>query len=292
MYRRLRIRGRTVRGYFLLPHLVPVLIVELATAGFALIAWGGWPPAGTLARLLLAMLGGQLAIGALNEIIDFADDAVGKPWKPLPSGAVSVRGAQAMLLGGLLLMTAAGLSFGPLSFGLLMLGTGLGFAYDLWLKRSPWSWLPYLLALPLLPLWVFISLGRPESRLLLLYPLGALATIGAHFAQALPDITIDRAAGMRTLTSRLGTHRTFALAWLAALSGPCLALIVSRVPDDATSSHALLAAAGLSLVLAAINFAVFVVDRRIGVALCFPLVAVVVLMSGLAWTLSVAAARG
>ena len=36
---------RTVRGYLLLPHLAPVLVVELATAAFAVIAWGGLPPA-------------------------------------------------------------------------------------------------------------------------------------------------------------------------------------------------------------------------------------------------------
>src|SRR5688500_2537068 len=51
---------QTARGYLLLPHLAPVLVVELATAAFAVIAWGGLPPAHLLGPLLLAMLGGQL----------------------------------------------------------------------------------------------------------------------------------------------------------------------------------------------------------------------------------------
>ncbi len=62
--------SRSVRGYLLLPHLAPVLVVELATAAFAVIAWGGVPPAHLLLPLLLAMLGGQLAIGATNELVD------------------------------------------------------------------------------------------------------------------------------------------------------------------------------------------------------------------------------
>ena len=40
--------------------------------------------------LLLAMLGGQLAIGATNELIDLPLDAIGKPHKPLPRGDVTV----------------------------------------------------------------------------------------------------------------------------------------------------------------------------------------------------------
>ena len=193
-----------MRGYLLLPHLAPVLVVELATAAFAVIAWGGLPPAHLLGPLLLAMLGGQLAIGATNELVDLPFDTVGKPWKPLPSGDVSIRGAQVMVVIGLIMMVAFGWRFGILALGLLAAGTGLGIAYDLWFKRTVWSWLPYLLALPLLPIWVFASLGKPEPKLLLLYPLGALATVGVHFAQALPDVAIDRAAGLPTATSRLG----------------------------------------------------------------------------------------
>src|SRR5262245_8284644 len=59
---------RALRGYALLPHLVPVVVVELATVAFAIVAWGGVPPWQLLVPLLFAMLGGQLAIGALNEL--------------------------------------------------------------------------------------------------------------------------------------------------------------------------------------------------------------------------------
>jgi 4-hydroxybenzoate polyprenyltransferase len=279
---------RSLRGYLLLPHLVPVIIVELATVGFAVIAWNGIPPLGLLSRLLLAMLGGQLAIGAINDIVDFPDDSIGKPQKPLPSGAVSMSGARGMVAVGLGLIVFFGLSLGPVSFGLLALGTGAGIAYDLWLKRSSWSWLPYFIALPLLPIWVFVTLGRPDTRMLLLYPMGALAAIGVHLAQALPDVAVDRTAGMRTPTSRLGSRVTFALAWFATGTAPLLAIGVSQWMQMSDSVPAMTVAFGVVALFVASNVVLFIGSRRLGERLCFPLVATSLLTSGLLWTLSIA----
>jgi 4-hydroxybenzoate polyprenyltransferase len=278
---------RTTRGYLLLPHLAPVLVVELATAAFAVIAWGGLPPPHRLGPLLLAMLGGQLAIGATNELVDLPYDAVGKPWKPLPSCDVSIRGARAMLAVGLIMLVAFGSRFGALPFALLVLGTGLGIAYDLWFKRTVWSWLPYLLALPLLPIWVFASLGKPEPRLLLLYPLGALATVGVHFAQALPDVAIDRAAGLPTMTTRLGQRLTFVVAWLTTLSAPPLAWLVAWRLGVDRPYVAIELAAALAVVLLAGNVILIVIHRPLGIAACFPLVALATLGCALGWTLIV-----
>lgn len=278
---------RTARGYLLLPHLAPVLVVELATAAFAVIAWGGPPPAHRLGPLLLAMLGGQLAIGVTNELVDLPDDALGKPGKPLANGDVSIRGAQAMLAVGLIMMVALGSRFGVLSFALLALGTGLGIAYDLWFKRTIWSWLPYLLALPLLPIWVFASLGKPEPRLFLLYPLGALATVGVHFAQVLPDVAIDRAAHLPTASTRLGQRLTFVVAWLSALSAPPLAWLAAWRMGVDQPYVAIELAAALAVVLLASNLILIAINRPLGIAACFPLVALSTLGCALAWTLIV-----
>lgn len=272
----------------MLPHLGPVIVVELATAAFSFIAWRGAPPPNVLGPLLLAMLGGQLAIGATNELVDLPLDSVARPEKPLPSGAVSARGARVMVFAGLLTMTVFGLPFGPVPFALLALGTGIGVAYDLWFKRTAWSWLPYLLALPLLPIWVFAALGRIEPQLLLLYPLGALATVGVHFAQALPDVDSDRDAGLKTATSRLGSGHVFVAAWLATLSAPLLAWVaaLAMAPDLARAPIAVAAAATVLLLL--LNLALWRIDRTLGVAACFPFVALSTLGNALAWTIAVA----
>jgi 4-hydroxybenzoate polyprenyltransferase len=193
-----------------------------------------------------------------------------------------------MVIVGLVLMVAFGSRFGPAAFGLLALGTGLGIAYDLWLKRTSWSWLPYLLALPLLPIWVFSALGKPEPRLLLLYPLGALATVGVHLAQTFPDVTIDRAAGLQTVSSRSGSLWTFVLAWLATLSAPVLAWLAIAWTGDQKPRDAIAFAAGIALLLLATNITLISFNRRIGAEACFPLVALSTLVSGLTWTLTVA----
>ena len=278
---------RSARGYFLLPHIVPVVVVELATAAFAVIAWGGVPPARFLGPLLLGMLGGQLAIGATNELVDLPFDAVGKPTKPLPSGDVSIRGARLMVIAGLVIMIVFGLSFGIPAFALLALGTGLGVAYNFWFKRTAWSWLPYLLALPLLPIWVFTAMGKPEPRLLFLYPLGAIAALGVHLAQALPDVAIDREAGLQTVTSRSGHLRTFVLAWLATLSGPILAWFAAKWLGVNEPFPANAVAAAIALGALVINAILVVANPRMGAAACFPLVALATLGSGLAWTVTV-----
>ncbi|MDQ2683420.1 MAG: UbiA family prenyltransferase, partial [Chloroflexota bacterium] len=210
-------RGQVLRGYLVLPHAVPILVVLGATAAFALVAGDGWPGVGTTFRLLGAMLGGQLAIGALNELVDAGLDAVAKPDKPIPAGLVSRRGAWTVTAAGLLLMTALGATFGVVPFLLLVVGTGAGIAYSLWFKRTIWSWVPYLVALPLLPIWVWSALDEVPAGAFAIYPIGAAAVVAIQIAQSLPDVAVDRASGVRTLAVALG-ERTARIACWAALA--------------------------------------------------------------------------
>ena len=192
-----------------------------------------------------------------------------------------------MVIGGLVIMIVCGLRLGLPSFALLALGTGLGVAYNFWFKRTIWSWLPYLLALPLLPIWVFTAIGKPEPRLLFLFPLGALAALGVHLAQALPDASIDKEAGLQTVTSRAGHLRTFVLAWMATLFSPILAWFAAQWLGVNEPFWAIAVAAGIALGALVINAVLVVVNPRMGAAACFPLVALSTLGIGLAWTLTV-----
>jgi hypothetical protein len=175
-----------------------------------------------------------------------------------------------------------------MAFTLLVLGSGLGLAYDLWAKGTQWSWLPYLLALPLLPIWVFVALDRYDARLLLLYPLGALAAIGVHFAQSLPDVAVDRAVGFANLTSRIGERATFSAAWLAVTTAPILAWVAATWSSRTDRASAMLVAAAAALVLCGINLALYSVSRKLAAAACFPLVALATIGSGAAWAWMVA----
>ena len=54
----------------------------------------------------------------------------------------------------------------------------MGFLYSARLKRTGWSWLPYAVAYPIVPLWVWVSLGVFRFEMLLIYPLVAPFAIG------------------------------------------------------------------------------------------------------------------
>src|SRR3954464_14121207 len=116
-------RWQVLRAYLVLPHAVPILVVLASTATFALIAAHGWPGTSEMIWLLLAMLGGQVLIGVVNELVDADLDAIAKPDKPIPAGLVSRRGAQVLMGESILLMTGAGLTFGFPSFPILVAGT-------------------------------------------------------------------------------------------------------------------------------------------------------------------------
>ena len=277
-------RLQVLHGYLVLPHAVPIIVVMTATAAFALIAAGGWPGLGSMTRLLGAMLGGQLAVGAINELVDVELDRAGKPHKPIPSGLVTERGARIMAFGGLVIMTALSITFGLASFLLSALGTGTGIAYSLWFKRTIWSWVPYLIALPLLPIWVWTSLSEIDPGMFAVYPIGAMAVIAVQLAQSLPDVEGDRAAGVRTLAVALGEDRARIGCWGAMLIATALAAAFAPWLTDHPAR--VWVAAGIAIALVAANVALFRRNAQTGTMACFPLIAAAVVTLGVGWGLA------
>ncbi len=207
----------TARAYLVLPHLWATLIVVGATGAFGLLASSGRPDATRFTLLILGALGGQLAVGALNEWCDREADATAKPSKPIPAGLVPASHALGITIGGLVLMVVAGGLLGPLELLVLSIANGCGLVYDLGIKRTPLSWLPYLIALPLVPIWGWLVMDGFEPRLLWLYPIGGLFIIAIHLAQVLPDIVGDRGHGERGLAVVLGERWASVTLWTAAL---------------------------------------------------------------------------
>jgi len=280
-----RSRWRAVRAYVALTHLTPILAVMLATLACALVAAVGMPPLGRLGALLGAMLGGQVAVGAINEAVDAATDARVKPTKPIPAGDASVRGALILAAAGLLMMLVCGAWLGAAPLALVTLGNGLGIAYSLWFKRTPLSWLPYLLALPLLPIWVLTVFDRFEPALLMLYPLGACATLAVHVAQSVPDVAADRAAGVRNLSAALGEKRSLVLCWAAILLSAGLAVVAAPAMLPVTWPVRVGALASLVLVVA--DALLYRLRPRLGLMAAFPVVAGSAAILGVAWVLAI-----
>jgi 4-hydroxybenzoate polyprenyltransferase len=273
-----------VHGYLVLPHAVPIIVVMSATAAFALVAARGWPGAGPMGWLLLAMFGGQLAVGAINEIVDAPLDAQSRPSKPIPAGLVTLRGAWLMAIIGLVVMTVASLTFGIPVFLVCAFGTGVGIAYSVWFKRTIWSWVPYLVALPLLPIWVWLALSTVDPGLYAIYPIGAAAVIAVQIAQSLPDVEADTRAHVRTLAVALGARWALLACWGALALAAVLAAVLAPWLTD--SAHWVWIMAVIAGVLIAVNAAIWSRDRRRGVLASFPCVSVGAVALGIGWALA------
>jgi 4-hydroxybenzoate polyprenyltransferase len=211
-----------------LVHPFPSALVAISTGAIGVIAGGS--PAEAI-TLTLAMAGFQASIGAVNDLRDRDDDAIGQPWKAIPSGRVSQSQARLVAVAGLLVGVAGSVALGPATVLVGLLGYGLGVAYDLWLKRTGWGWLCFAIALPLVPVyaWLGVGAGLPPS-VPRLFALGGLAGLELAIANGLVDAPADLGLGGRGVAVRLGPTRartvmvvaalgTLAIAWLTLLGG-------------------------------------------------------------------------
>jgi 4-hydroxybenzoate polyprenyltransferase len=172
-----------------------------------------------------AVFTGQLTIGWSNDLIDAARDrAVARDDKPLARGELSedlVRkaiGLAAALC--VVLSLACGLRSAAVH---LLLGVASGWAYNLGLKRTAWSALPYAVAFGVLP--GVVSLAGPDRAWPPAWMMvtGAVLGVGAHLLNALPDLADDDATGVRGLPQRLGAGRVRVLAPAVLLLGSVVA---------------------------------------------------------------------
>ena len=209
-----------MRGLVRACHPEPALAVTILMIALALAAGRG---AGTV-WVGLAILAGQLSVGWSNDWIDRTRDRqVGRRDKPIVAGQVSDRAV------GLAALIAAAACV-PLSFvsgvwaGIAHL-TGVAFAwgYNVGLKATALSVVPYAVAFGLLP--AVITLGRPGAPFAPWWAVagGALLGAGAHFTNTLGDLDDDLATGVRGLPHRLGRRATLVAA-AALLAGSVVAL--------------------------------------------------------------------
>jgi 4-hydroxybenzoate polyprenyltransferase len=221
-----------VGGLARLVHPFPSLLDAAVAAAVATIA-GAEPPRALLLAVSMLLL--QFGIGAANDWADAPADALARPDKPIPARLVPRRLAAwiaTVVAGtGLVLAGVAGVA------ALLVAGAGLlaGLAYDLRLKGTRWSWVPYAIGIPLLPLfgWVGATNAVPPAFAVLL-PVAMVAGAALAVANALADLERDKQAGVETVATALGivvARRVGALLQLAvAVAALGTALVVGGDP--------------------------------------------------------------
>jgi len=212
----------TIRGLIRACHPEPTAAVTAVAA--ALAAATGRGPAGTIA-VAAAVLAGQLSVGWMNDYRDRDRDVrVRRTDKPLVAGALAPTTLRAATVLAAVAVVPLSLLSGWFAGSLHLLAVGSAWAYNLRLKSSALSVLPYAVSFGLLP--AFITAGLPGRPVLgWLVAAGALLGAGAHFANVLPDIEDDLALGVRGLPHRLGaTGSRIAAAMLLTAASVVLAV--------------------------------------------------------------------
>jgi 4-hydroxybenzoate polyprenyltransferase len=221
--------GGRIRSLVFLGHPGPSLLVTLVFVALAGLAGRGVPDATRVVQLVGTMLPIQLCIGIVNDVVDLPADAIAQPYKPLVRGVLRRRTAAwiGLVLGAVGLGVAATINLATLGLAASALGAGL--AYDLGLRRTVVSWVPWWGGMAVLPLAAYASAGAIPSRLLILIPLSALVAVGLHLANSQPDIDADRLTGARSLPVVVGV-RTARWAGPAALAIAGLLALVLAIP--------------------------------------------------------------
>ena len=175
-----------VRGLARACHPLPTLAVTAISAGLALLA-GVSLGSGVL--LVLAVLTGQLSIGWSNDWIDAARDRlVQRAGKPVAAGEVSERAVAAAAVLAVIATVAASAWLGWRPGAAALTVVVCGWAYNLGLKATVLSFMPYAVAFGVLPAVATLAAAPPRWPAAWALAAGALLGVAAHFANVFPTL--------------------------------------------------------------------------------------------------------
>ncbi len=221
--------------------------VAVSTMAGALAVAGNLDPRRT-ALVVLAVLTGQLSIGWSNDLVDRErDHRVGRPDKPIATGELSASVVRlscgVAVAATVTLSLLCGLVAGVLHLALV----ASGWAYNLGVKSTALSWLPYAVAFGGLPVFVALAdpgAGPPPAWVPLA---GALLGVGAHLVNALPDLADDEATGVRGLPHRIGARWTPVVAVVVLAAATAVIAAGTRSVPAVVSVPALLVVVALAV---------------------------------------------
>lgn len=241
----------SVRGYVELTRPLNVLTSGVLTFVGAFVAGGALAAPRPTAAAVGATWAAVAAGNAVNDYFDRAVDAVNRPDRPIPRGAVSPRGA--LVVTGLALAVAVGLAatLPPLALGIAAVNLVALVVYTEYLKGLPGvgnAVVAYLGGSTFLFGAAAVGALGPAAASLGL--LAAVATFSREVVKDVEDVAGDEAEGLRTLPIVVGPRRALGVA--AAALGVAVAAsplpyvlgalgvtyIVVVVPADAVMLYA------------------------------------------------------
>lgn len=180
--------------------------------------------------IALAIFFGQLVVGWTNDLVDFPrDKAALRSKKPLVAGTISettLRVAISLALGSALVTSLAS----PLGFSasaIHFLGLLSATAYNLKLKATVLSVVPYIVSFGALPWAVYVAAGsKPPMWLVLAF---ILFTCAFHFLNVLKDLDADRDQDVMGLPQVIGRSKSIYMAMSLFVIGLLDVLIANKL---------------------------------------------------------------
>jgi 4-hydroxybenzoate polyprenyltransferase len=232
-------------------HLGPALVVTTITLALG-VAVGA--DAWRIALLTVAMLLGQLSVGWSNDWLDVGvDRAARRTDKPAADGRIGAgrlrTAAFLTLVPGLLLPLPASLPAALLH----ALFIASAWAYNLGLKRTPASVVPYMVSFGSLPALATLLRVPPTWPPIWATAAGTALGIAAHFANVVPDVAADRADGSRGLPQLLGARVSGAVAAVVVVTAAALVGLGARPSPVGLAALALAATSAVVGLAAALR---------------------------------------
>jgi len=236
---------RTSFALLRLAHPLPTMLNAVAAAALATVAGAG---ASAAALAALTMLGVHTCVGASNDYLDRHRDS-GRHEKPIASGELRPHAGLLLAALGLAVGLAAAAQVSLPTLALAVCGACIGVLYNVWLKRTALSWLPFALGVSIIPAFAWSTVGREIPAPVLALSLAALPGGAALALQnSLADRALDLQSGMRSAAVRLGERTAFGLLVLLHLVTLTALLVVAprNTPPALLAVAALLLAAGVA----------------------------------------------
>ena len=216
---RLKSAGGTVPALARAAHPLPTAAVTGVSLLLAAVA-GNSP--GECAVLAAAVLAGQVTVGWSNDLLDAAADAeLGRYSKPLTTSELSPRLVGRCLLAAVPVTVLLSLAAGWRPGLVYLSAVGCGWLYNVRLKGTWLSWLPYAVAFAALPAMATLALSPP--RWPAGWAIGAAALIGvaANLTNTLPELAVRHPARFRGLPDRIGARPSLLLAGVLLVLAVC-----------------------------------------------------------------------
>ncbi|WP_231601739.1 UbiA family prenyltransferase [Salinibacterium sp. NG253] len=184
-------------------HPGPTVAVTLIACA---LAWGAGLDGWRVAVVTVMILSNQLSVGLSNDWLDAARDRrTGRTDKPIASGEVSSRLVATIAIIAAATSVGLSLTLGPLAALAHAVFLASGWLYNLGLKSTITSVVPYITGFGALPAIVTLAGQPPQLAAAWVIVAGALLGVAAHFSNVLPDLDDDRETGVRGLPHYLGS---------------------------------------------------------------------------------------